>query len=144
MKRILFINVYLLIVIGLVFADSSGRSELTVTVKLIEKIEGQLSIGLYNSETDWTDTEKVYRGVNIKIIRDTVTYTFEDLLPGTYAVSLYHDENSNNELDRGLFKIPKEGYAFSNNVFGSFGPPDFAAASFQLNGKKAIEIEMHY
>jgi uncharacterized protein (DUF2141 family) len=49
----------------------------------------------------------------------------KDIPFGKYAVSVFHDENSNEILDSNLFKIPTEPYGFSNNARGRFGPPDF-------------------
>ena len=33
-------------------------------------------------------------------------------------------------MDTGLFGIPSEGYGFSNQAGGAFGPPGFDSASF--------------
>ncbi|RKX74450.1 MAG: hypothetical protein DRP60_10265, partial [Spirochaetes bacterium] len=85
-----------------------------------------------------------FQGAFVSITTDTVSYIFKNLPQGLFAVAVYHDQNENEELDKGLFGIPKEGYAFSNNVFGSFGPPKFDEASFLLNGKKEIVINMKY
>jgi uncharacterized protein (DUF2141 family) len=40
--------------------------------------------------------------------------------------------------------IPKEDYAFSNNAFGTFGPPAFRDASFEVDGNKTVKIKMEY
>ncbi|MFN7603100.1 MAG: DUF2141 domain-containing protein [Bacteroidota bacterium] len=39
--------------------------------------------------------------------------------------------------------IPKEGYGFSNNVMGSFGPPSFEKAKFKLTDG-VIQIKLRY
>jgi uncharacterized protein (DUF2141 family) len=56
----------------------------------------------------------------------TLTMRFENLVPGEYAVQLFHDENDNGEMDSNLFGIPLEGFGFSNDARASFGPPKFA------------------
>ena len=43
---------------------------------------------------------------------------------GTWALSLFHDENGNGKLDT-VLGVPKEGYAFSRNPPLTFGPPKF-------------------
>jgi uncharacterized protein (DUF2141 family) len=55
----------------------------------------------------------------------TVELLFGNLTPGDYAVMLFHDENGNQKMDSNLFGIPTEGYGFSNNAKGKFGPPKF-------------------
>ncbi len=47
-------------------------------------------------------------------------------------------------MDRNFLGIPKEGYAFSNNVFGTFGPPKFEKAKFEVKEDIQLEIKMKY
>jgi uncharacterized protein (DUF2141 family) len=51
---------------------------------------------------------------------------------GVWAAQAFHDENRNGVIDKNLFGIPTEGLGFSNDAKIMFGPPDFAAAAFQL------------
>ena len=53
----------------------------------------------------------------------------KDLPAGTYALALVHDENDNLKIDTGLFGIPTEGFCFSKNAMGLFGPPSFKDAA---------------
>ena len=142
MKKILISIVVLMIMFGFAYAEDKTNNELTVTVEGIEGTEGQIAIGLFDSEENWGDEE--FLGAYVKITGTSITYTFKNLPKGTIAVAIYHDENMNKKLDTGLFKIPKEGYAFSNNVFGSFGSPKFDKVSFILDGAKEIKIELKY
>lgn len=70
--------------------------------------------------------------------------TVSNLLPGTYAVQAFHDENSNGKVDRALFGIPTEGVGFSNDAPIRFSPPKWAAAMFQLGDDKTITLKMRY
>lgn len=75
----------------------------------------------------------------------TFRYTFENLPYGNYAVAIYHDRNSNERLNRGLFGMPEEGYGFSNDAPASFGPADFDDAVFDLEtADTMIQIKMRY
>ena len=47
----------------------------------------------------------------------------EDLAPGRYALSAFHNENDNGELDTNLLGVPSEGYGFGNDASAAFGPP---------------------
>ena len=69
--------------------------------------------------------------------------SFSDVAPGTYALSLIHDENANGKLDTSL-AIPKEGFGFSRNPKITFGPPKFKAASFALTGAGKQSVKMKY
>jgi len=46
---------------------------------------------------------------------------FPGVAAGTYAVSAFHDENSNGKLDRNFMGIPREGVGASNNAKGHLG-----------------------
>lgn len=63
---------------------------------------------------------------------------FEGLPSGTYAVSLFHDENANGRLDT-VLGIPREGFGFSRNPPIRFGPPRFSAARFALTSGDSVE-----
>lgn len=56
---------------------------------------------------------------------------FDGVPPGTYAIALIHDENSNNKLDTS-FGLPREGFGFSRNPVIRFGPPKFAQVQFAV------------
>ena len=72
----------------------------------------------------------------------TLLYTKENLKPGTYAVTMYHDSNGNGELDTNFLRIPKERYGFSNNARGTFGPPDYGECLFEVKGDTTISIRL--
>lgn len=69
-----------------------------------------------------------------------------DVPPGEYAVAVYHDENDNGRLDRGVFGIPVEGTGASNDARGSFGPPSFASARFVYRGQGVgtVRVRVNY
>jgi uncharacterized protein (DUF2141 family) len=71
--------------------------------------------------------------------------TVRGIPAGRYAIQAFHDENSNGDVDRGLFGMPKEGVGFSNDAKISFGPPKFADAVFAFDGNsKTIQLKMRY
>src|SRR5262249_49368145 len=69
---------------------------------------------------------------------------FTDLRDGVYAVSVFHDENMNQKLDKNFVGIPKEGYGASNNPRKKMGPPIFEETRFQLSGAQSLEIKLIY
>ncbi len=116
-----------------------------VEISGINDIKGLMSIGLYSDENGFPDKGKEYKGKEVKVTDKTVVHTFKDVPFGTYAIAIFHDTNSNTKLDKNFLGIPKEGYAFSNNVFGALGlPPDFKDASFKFAENKTVKIKMEY
>jgi uncharacterized protein (DUF2141 family) len=70
---------------------------------------------------------------------------FPDVRQATYAISVFHDENSNGKLDTNFMGIPREGVGASNNAKGHFGPPKFEAASFHFSaGRLELKITITY
>jgi len=79
------------------------------------------------------------------IIKDKrSTIIFSDLNPGKYAVRYYHDENLSGKMETGSFEIPEEGYGFSNDAYGLFGPKSFSDWLFEFNGHKKIILKIKY
>lgn len=64
---------------------------------------------------------------------------------GDYALFVYHDANGNNDIDTGLLGIPKEGYAFSNNVRPKLSAPSFKSTHFTAGpGETSLTVMLHY
>ena len=66
--------------------------------------------------------------------------TFGHLNAGTYAVSVFHDENNNGTLDRNWFGFPTELTAMSNNPKRRMHRPTFDAATFTMQDSLCIAI----
>ena len=71
-------------------------------------------------------------------------FAFDGLEPGTYAVVVLHDENSNNKLDRWL-AVPKEGFGFSRNPLIKWRAPHFAEVTVVVApGHNAQAVTLKY
>jgi len=117
------------------------QCNLKVKVHNIQDVKGSLKLAIYDREdhflkdaVTWGDT---------LIIDNIASFTFYDLKEGTYAVSIFHDENDNGKLDANFIGIPSEPYAFSNNAKGKFGPPSFEDCQIEVKrGEKEITIKL--
>lgn len=70
---------------------------------------------------------------------------FAGVQPGSYALMVYHDENGNGQLDKAANGMPLEGYGFSRNARGHWGPPSFEDARFDIKpGSNNIAVDMVY
>ncbi|MDH5654737.1 MAG: DUF2141 domain-containing protein [Spirochaetia bacterium] len=119
---------------------------LEVSIDGIRNNSGSIMMGLFNQpHDDFPGEKKEFKNAYIKITDKKATQSFT--LPcGKYAVSVFHDENGNRQLDANSIGIPKEGYGFSmNHPDSKFGPPEYKKAEFKLKkGKKKISIQMIY
>jgi uncharacterized protein (DUF2141 family) len=72
------------------------------------------------------------------------SFSFTNLNQGKYAVRYYHDENLNSKMETNLVGKPTEGYGFSNNVIGKFGPPPYEKWLFEITEDKKIVLRPTY
>ena len=122
------------------------NSKYTLSIKLtnIQSQKGYIEIGLYNDPGKFPKVGQTDRMIRLRPEGNSLLYLFKDLEPANYAVCVYHDENNNNSCDRNFFGIPKEAYAFMNNVRPFFKIPNFIECSINLNKDKLSNIKMIY
>jgi len=142
--RGLLVMIFFVFISYHVCSAGSQTTDLTVVVKGLKNEKGNVKIALYDTPKGFNEEDgPLFAGTIVKINNKQAVWIFREIPIGTYAVKLYHDENSNNKLDTGLFGIPVEAYGFSNNARGMFGPPDFDAAKFEANQEHmTIEIKI--
>ena len=111
------------------------KGTITVTITGLRNTKGAVLISLYNSGENFPrDAAKYAVGKGkAAIVNGTATIIFKNQPYGKYAIAVLHDENNNLKMDTNFFGIPKEGYGFSNNARGTFGPPSYEKAAFNLN-----------
>ena len=129
------------------FAQSSSCPGIHVKVLNIRNSTGTVDCALFDSPVGFPhEVLHSARKVMVMKVRNTqARCDFEDILPGTYSLTVIHDENMNGKLDTNLLGIPTEGYGFSNDVKALLGAPSFSAASFQYDGGIIdLTISLHY
>lgn len=68
----------------------------------------------------------------------------DSIATGKYTFLYFHDENKNNKLDTNILGIPKEGYGFSNNASGKYGPPPIEKRIFNISEDKSMDLKPFY
>ncbi len=66
-----------------------------------------------------------------------VTLKWKEAPMGEFAIFLYHDQDGNGSLKRGLI-FPKEGYGFSNITGIITSKPKFSKANFRIESGKIL------
>lgn len=116
--------------------------DLNVTVKNIKSEKGQVIARIYAKSENWLKTEFMRATPSAKA--GEVSFVFKALPPGDYAISVFHDEDGDGKLSANFMHIPTEPYGFSNDAKGSFGPPEYAAAKFEMtDAAKSTTITLH-
>ena len=124
-------------------SSASAAEALTVEVVIndVAKTKGEIYVAICG-ETEFG--KGCTHSKAVKAERGAVSVKFEGLDAGTYGVMAYHDENSNQQLDRTDIGIPTEGYGFSGTP-NRFGPPNFAQAAVDLSSaQNVVSIQLVY
>jgi len=113
---------------------SSGfNTLLTVQITGFEEVTGFARMEIFNSEDGFPrDTNRSVYSASEPVNSDPVTFTIESLQPGIYAITVYHDEDGDGELDMSFYGPPSEKVGTSNDARGRMGPPSFEDACFTL------------
>jgi len=131
--------------ITMTLAAPVQAAELLVRVSGISGDLGKIGCALFSNEngfpmdnavaaarTDWqaaTNGEMVCR--------------FAEVASGTYAVSVGHDTNGNEQIDTNFFGMPTEQWGVSNNVRPALRAPNFDEAKFTVSDDaKTLTIEI--
>jgi uncharacterized protein (DUF2141 family) len=136
--------------VALVMASSSfGQTPATsenvihVDISGLRNHKGQVLCALFSSaEAFPKKADKAVARLTAKIAERQATCDFTGVAPGTYAVSVVHDENANGQLDTNFIGMPREGVGASNDAKGHMGPPKFSAASFAYAGGR-LDLKIH-
>ncbi len=124
------------------FAQTPTPAESVIHVDIsgLRTDKGQMLCALFSSaqaEAFPKKTDKTVARMTAKILGRQAICDFTGVAPGTYAVSVVHDENSNGKLDTNFIA--------SNDAKGHMGPPKFSAASFQYqSGRLELKIHVNY
>jgi uncharacterized protein (DUF2141 family) len=122
---------------ALISQNSFSQLKLEVEVSGLRNDKGNVMIQLFDS------TEKVLVS-QLNTIKDNKSDFIFDVPAGKYALRYYHDENMNGEMETNIVGKPTEGYGFSNDVTGKFGPPPFQKWLFEAKADKKILLRTTY
>lgn len=120
-------------------------TKLTVIVDGITRPRGQVCFRLYDRDKGFPQSAAgVVQSGCTAVQGSSVATEFYELKPGTYAVTVFHDENNDQKLNTNFLGIPREGFGISNNPPVKIGAPKFKNASFTIEGDTIIKVNMRY
>jgi uncharacterized protein (DUF2141 family) len=123
-----------------------NQGALHISVSGMRSAKGNITITIY------PDDAAHFLDGKFKVARQTLPVTlpvtnacFALPAPSTYAVALFHDENSDGHLNTNALGIPTEGYGFSNNPTLYLGPPSLDRVRFALHpGDNEVDVRLKY
>jgi uncharacterized protein (DUF2141 family) len=136
------------IILGLMLLMLNLSSFQPAGEKLVLKIEGLRSnkgyvlVSVFKGSEGYPDKhEKAFRKFQLKINNKVATVDISSIPDGEYAIAILHDENHDGKMNTNWIGWPKEGFGFSNNVMGTFGPPSFNKAKISYKGD-ALQVNI--
>lgn len=127
----------LLLVTTTIYAQNEGNA-VEIQINNIDNEEGQMMIGLYDTQGNWLN--KPFKGVIGKIVNGKCSTTINNIPTGTYAISVFHDENNDSELETNFLGIPTEDIGSSNDAPARFGPPKWEDAKFEVKEGTVTQV----
>jgi uncharacterized protein (DUF2141 family) len=116
---------------------SQDRKPLKITFTGLKDTKSVLMIGIYRKQDGFPGSDKPpFKGYTISPSGSSSTFTATDLEYGEYALAVYQDKNADKKLNTGMFGIPKEPYAFSNNFKPKFSGPKYDDCKFTYSAEK--------
>lgn len=138
------VSIFILFVLFF-FPFTSSSQTLKLVVEKIKEDKGQILISIFNREKGFPylsgGSIKTY---SLAPASGKVLLEVNDIHTGVYAIAFFQDIDGNKKITTNKVGIPKEGYGFSNNAMGMFGPPSFKDASFRFSRDTTIVVRMKY
>jgi uncharacterized protein (DUF2141 family) len=125
---------------ALATAQPAAAATITLEVTGIDAAKGTVRASLYRSD-GWLEDSGVVVTATALAAVPSVTLSFPDMPPGTYAIALVHDEDDDGGMTDTLLGFPAEGFGFSNNVRPTISAPAFDEAAFTL-GDAPVRLQV--
>lgn len=126
--------------------SNSAQSTIVMHVDNVRNQSGVIRFAIFPTTAGWPDDKsKSIRFGSLPAASGTVTFQLPAVPYGTYAISVFHDENENHKVDRDFFNRPKEGIGFANNPKIGFSAPSWNASSIRIsNPSTELTIQLRY
>jgi uncharacterized protein (DUF2141 family) len=122
------------------FIDGNAQARVIAKVTGLKNDKGVCRACLFTSAASFAGEGQPFRCSTVAIRNKVSELSFHDVPPGTYAVSVFHDSNNNNKLDKNFLGIPKEGYGASGNKLPFAAAPAFKDNQFVVNANTTTHL----
>lgn len=123
-----------------------GTAKLDIFIDGVQSAKGQITSSLYGGDK----SQFLVKNGALKVWSTPATPPTTRMCiwlkngPGTYALGVYHDANSNGRWDHSLIG-GIEGFGFSNNPHVMFSAPKFEQSKFEAKaGVTTLHVRLRY
>lgn len=115
----------------LLAAGNAEQASVELNVHNLRNSRGVLQLCVTANARVFPDCSKDASAIKRTVAVTSRRVQLDGIPPGHYAITLFHDENTNRRLDTTL-GIPREGFGFSRNPVVRFGAPKFKQVGIDL------------
>ena len=126
-------------------AAEPKTASLAISISGFQNDSGSAAIALWKQPGQGfpIKVSQALRTIKSPISNKVVLVVFDNLAPDNYAVSVFHDLNNNDKLDRNTIGMPAEPRGVSRNPKPFMRPPRYDESNFDIHaGDNRIEISM--
>ena len=125
---------------------TGAETRLRITVMGVRSAKGTVTLMLYGDrDEDFLKKGARLDRIRVPAARGRVEACLPVPRPGSYALSLYHDEDDNKKLTKNWFGLPTEGYGFSRDAAVTYRLPELDEAVITaLPGDTFLTITLRY
>jgi uncharacterized protein (DUF2141 family) len=116
------------------FSEGQCQAKIVASITGLRNDKGVCRACLFTSAASFAGDGAPYKCSTVGVRSKMAEVSFTDVPAGTYAMSVFHDSNNNNAMDKNFLGIPKEGYGASGNKL------PFAAAPVFKDNKFVVAI----
>ena len=131
-------NYFVFILLFFNIVNTFSQYKLTVEITGFRNNKGNVLYELFDEK------QKSLEVGTVDISNNKCMIVLQNLKPAKYGFNYIHDENKNKKLDTKMLFIPIEGFGYSNNADGTFGPPSFKKWVFEVKDNTRINLKISY
>ncbi len=130
-----------ILILSILLNSQVFASEISLRFKNLKSEKGLMQIALFDNAEGFPESHAGAELFTLKLA-DAKEITLRDIIPGEYAIAVYHDKNSDFEMNTNALGIPKEGFGFSNNPRILFGAPKYKKVKFKIKADETKEMQI--
>ena len=138
MKKVNLISALAMTLIASASTQLSA-GELCIEIDGIKDLKGTIRTVIVDSKDGFDGGASPVGAFVLPAHSTTMGVCVNGLNEGEYALRIMHDVDGDEELDTNLLGMPSEPWGTSNNAKGSFGPPKWEDARFELGASSLTQ-----
>ena len=128
---------------GALFYFPALGGEVHAAIDGVNSTKGHVICGIFRSADGFPkEAQRAFKLINVPANPTGVLCAFPDIPAGTYAISVFHDENDDGALKTNLVGMPLEGYGVSNNHTHAMRAPNFEESHFTVDAQSTTELRI--